>query len=115
ARPRIRFAPTCTPLYPTPAPHAPPFPAPAAAARALGWRMPLWRPYESLLDSKTADINNVGGPQAGSITAALFLARFVPAAKAWAHFDIYALTPSAKAAPPDGGECPGARAPYALL
>ena len=41
------------------------------------WRMPLWRPYESLLDSKIADINNVGGSFAGSITAALFLSRFV--------------------------------------
>jgi leucyl aminopeptidase len=79
------------------------------------WRMPLWRPYESLLDSKTADINNVGGPQAGSITAALFLNRFVTAAKSWAHFDIFAWTPSAKPARPDGGECQVARALYALL
>jgi leucyl aminopeptidase len=79
------------------------------------WRMPLWRPYESMLDSKTADINNVGGPQAGSITAALFLNRFVTAAKAWAHFDIFAWTPSAKPARPDGGECQVARALYALL
>ena len=79
------------------------------------WRMPLWKPYESLLDSKTADINNVGGSFAGSITAALFLNRFVTAAKAWAHFDIYAWTPSAKPARPDGGECQVARALYALL
>jgi leucyl aminopeptidase len=79
------------------------------------WRMPLWRPYESLLDSKTADINNVGGSFAGSITAALFLSRFVGAAKAWAHFDIYGWTPSAKPARPDGGECQAARALYALL
>ncbi len=79
------------------------------------WRMPLWRPYESMLDSKTADINNVGGPQAGSITAALFLNRFVTATKAWAHFDIFAWTPSAKPARPDGGECQVARALYALL
>lgn len=79
------------------------------------WRMPLWRPYESLLESKTADINNVGGPQAGSITAALFLNRFVTAAKAWAHFDIFAWTPSAKPGRPDGGECQVARALYALL
>ena len=43
------------------------------------WRMPLWRPYESMLDSKTADVNNVGGSFAGSITAALFLSRFVGA------------------------------------
>jgi len=79
------------------------------------WRMPLWRPYESMLDSKTAEINNVGGPQAGSITAALFLNRFVSAAKSWAHFDIFAWTPSAKPARPDGGECQVARALYALL
>ena len=79
------------------------------------WRMPLWRPYDSMLDSKTADINNVGGPQAGSITAALFLNRFVTAAKSWAHFDIFAWTPSAKPGRPDGGECQVARALYALL
>ncbi len=87
----------------------------ADAERDPMWRMPLWRPYESLLDSKTADINNVGGPQAGSITAALFLNRFVSAAKAWAHFDIYGWTPSAKPGRPDGGECQVARALYALL
>jgi leucyl aminopeptidase len=79
------------------------------------WRMPLWKPYKLMLDSKTADINNVGGSFAGSITAALFLNRFVSAAKAWAHFDIYAWTPSAKPARPDGGECQIARALYALL
>jgi leucyl aminopeptidase len=79
------------------------------------WRLPLWRPYESMLESKIADTNNVGGGQAGAITAALFLARFVTAAKAWAHFDIYAWTPSAKPARPDGGECQIARALYALL
>jgi leucyl aminopeptidase len=85
------------------------------AERDPMWRLPLWRPYESLLDSKTADINNVGGPQAGAITAALFLNRFVTSAKAWAHFDIFAWTPSAKPARPDGGECQIARALYALL
>jgi leucyl aminopeptidase len=87
----------------------------AQAERDPMWRMPLWKPYESMLDSKTADINNVGGSFAGSITAALFLNRFVTAAKAWAHFDIYAWTPSAKPARPDGGECQVARALYALL
>jgi leucyl aminopeptidase len=87
----------------------------AQAERDPMWRMPLWRPYESLLDSKTADINNVGGPQAGSITAALFLNRFVTATKSWVHFDIFAWTPSAKPARPDGGECQVARALYALL
>jgi leucyl aminopeptidase len=78
------------------------------------WRMPLWKPYESLLDSKTADINNVGGSFAGSITAALFLSRFVNA-KAWAHFDVYGWTPNEKPARPYGGECQAARALYSLL
>jgi leucyl aminopeptidase len=79
------------------------------------WRMPLWKPYESLLDSKTADVNNVGGSFAGSITAALFMSRFVTAANAWAHFDVYGWTPNDKPARPYGGECQAARALYALL
>ena len=57
----------------------------------------------------------VGGGFAGSITAALFLNRFVTAAKTWAHFDIYGWTQTPKSARPDGGECQAARALYALL
>jgi leucyl aminopeptidase len=80
------------------------------------WRMPLWRPYDALLESKVADVNNVSsGNFAGSITAALFLRRFVTAAKAWLHFDVYAWNQSAKPARPEGGECQAARALYALL
>jgi leucyl aminopeptidase len=79
------------------------------------WRLPLWRPYAAMLDSKVADINNVGGSFAGSITAALFLRRFVTAAKAWLHIDLYAWTASAKPARPEGGECQTARALYAFL
>jgi len=80
------------------------------------WRMPLWRPYDAMLDSKTADLNNVStSPFAGSIICALFLKRFVDKAKAWVHVDIYAWTPSAKAGRPEGGECQAARAVYALL
>jgi leucyl aminopeptidase len=88
----------------------------AAAERDPLWRMPFWQPYDSMLDSKTADVNNVSsGGFAGSITCALFLKRFVSKAKAFAHFDIYAWTPSAKPARPEGGECQAARALYALL
>jgi leucyl aminopeptidase len=88
----------------------------AAAENDPLWRLPLWRPYESMLDSKTADINNVSTTSfAGSITCALFMKRFVEAAKAWLHLDIYAWTPSAKPGRPEGGECQGARALYALL
>jgi leucyl aminopeptidase len=80
------------------------------------WRMPLWPPYDSWLDSKTADINNApSGGFAGSITCALFLQRFVTDAKSWLHVDIYGWTPSAKPARPEGGECQAARAIYHLL
>ncbi len=80
------------------------------------WRLPLWRPYDQLLDSKVADVNNVtSGGFAGSITAAMFLRRFVAAAKAWLHFDIYAWNQTTRPGRPEGGECQAARALYALL
>jgi leucyl aminopeptidase len=80
------------------------------------WRLPLWRPYDQMLDSKVADINNVSsGGFAGSITAALFLRRFVSAAKAWLHCDIYAWNQATKPGRPEGAECQGARALYHLL
>ena len=80
------------------------------------WRMPLWLPYDQLLESKVADINNVSsGGFAGSITAALFLRRFVSRAKAWLHCDIYAWNQNARPGRPEGAECQVARALYALL
>lgn len=80
------------------------------------WRLPLWPPYDRMLDTKVADVNNVStGGFAGSITAALFLRRFVEDPTKWLHLDIFAWTPSAKAARPEGGECQSARALYALL
>ncbi|MGA7971825.1 MAG: leucyl aminopeptidase family protein [Pseudolabrys sp.] len=79
------------------------------------WRMPLWRPYDSMLDSKVADFNNVSsGGQAGAITAALFLRRFVEA-PSWLHFDIFAWNASPKPARPEGGELMTARALLAVL
>jgi len=80
------------------------------------WRLPLWPPYDSWLDSKVANVNNApSGTFAGSITCALFLQRFVEAATSWLHVDIYGWTPSAKPARPEGGECQAARAIYKLL
>ncbi len=79
------------------------------------WRMPLWRAYDSMLDSKVADFNNVSsGGHGGAITAALFLRRFVEA-KSWLHFDIFAWTPSARPGRPEGGELMTARALYGVL
>jgi leucyl aminopeptidase len=80
------------------------------------WRLPLWPPYDSWLDSKVADVNNApSGTFAGSITCALFLQRFVEDAKSWLHVDIYGWTPTSRPARPEGGECQAARAIYKLL
>jgi leucyl aminopeptidase len=51
------------------------------------WQMPLWDDYWPQLKSNFADMSNLGGPPAGSITAALFLSKFAKAFK-WAHLDI---------------------------
>ncbi|TIX65680.1 MAG: leucyl aminopeptidase family protein, partial [Mesorhizobium sp.] len=75
------------------------------------WRMPLWRPYDAKLSSKIADINNVTSDGfAGSVTAALFLKRFVEKTPRWAHFDIFAWNPSDRAHGIAGGEAQGIRA-----
>ena len=52
------------------------------------WRMPLGEPYDKLLKSRVADMKNVGGRPAGSITAAQFLQRFVKDETPWIHLDI---------------------------
>jgi len=52
------------------------------------WRLPLGPEYDSLLKSKFADMRNIGGRAAGSITAAQFLKRFVKDGVKWAHLDI---------------------------
>lgn len=80
------------------------------------WRMPLWAPYGSMLDSKIADINNVSSSSfAGSVLAALFLDRFVENAKAHIHLDIYGWTPKSRPGHPEGGEVQGVRALYRML
>jgi len=87
----------------------------SAAVNDPVWRMPLWPPYDGMLDSKIADMNNVsGGAFAGSVTAALFLNRFVEKSRSYAHFDIYGWNPSTKPGRPEGGECQAARLTYAL-
>lgn len=52
------------------------------------WHMPLNRAYDDKLKDSVADIKNIGGGSAGSITAALFLNKFVPDNTKWAHLDI---------------------------
>jgi leucyl aminopeptidase len=90
-----------------------------AAGKAVGdplWRLPLWDGYDEMLASDIADLVNApDGGFAGSVTAALFLRRFVPADTPWAHFDTFAWRPSSKPGRPKGGEALGLRAAWAML
>jgi leucyl aminopeptidase len=113
---RVALGPDLPPFYTDDDAFATDLASHAAAENDPLWRMPLWRPYDSLLDSKTADINNVSpGGQGGSITAALFLRRFLEQTKTWLHLDVYAWTQTTKSGRPEGGDCQAARALYALL
>ena len=80
------------------------------------WRMPFWNPYEAMIEPGIADLDNApAGGMAGSVTAALFLRRFVTATPRYAHFDIYGWQPVAAPARPKGGAGQGARAILAAL
>jgi leucyl aminopeptidase len=80
------------------------------------WRMPLWDGYDEMLKSDLADlVNSADSPMAGSVTAALFLRRFVPKGTPWAHFDTFAWRPAAKPGRPKGGDAMGLRAVFAML
>jgi len=80
------------------------------------WQLPLWSGYGDMLKSDIADIANASESGfAGSITAALFLARFVEEGALWAHFDTFAWRPAARPGRPKGGEALGLRAAFALL
>ena len=84
--------------------------------RDLVWRMPLYRPYWRYLTSTVADIANSGPSRmGGSITAALYLERFVPAHLPWAHLDVYSWNDADRPGRPAGGEAQGLRAVYAML
>lgn len=80
------------------------------------WEMPFWEPYEARIEPGIADLDNApGGGMAGSITAALFLRRFVAPEVPYLHFDIYGWQPSPAPAQPKGGKGQGARALLAAL
>lgn len=80
------------------------------------WPMPLWDPYRKWLESKIADISHISSaPFAGSVTAALFLDRFVERAGNWVHLDIYGWASESRAGAPAGGTDQGIRAICAFL
>ncbi len=80
------------------------------------WHMPLWAPYDANLSSGIADVNHISsGGFAGSITAALFLQRFVKNTGRWVHIDIYGWMPNAQPGRSEGGTDQGMRAAYMML
>ncbi len=79
------------------------------------WRMPLWQPYHDMIKSNIGDIVNTGGPQAGAVTAALFLERFIPPGQAWIHIDCFAWNPKSRPGRPEGGEAQTLRAAFEML
>jgi leucyl aminopeptidase len=80
------------------------------------WPMPLWDGYDDELSSRIADLNNApSGGMAGSVTAALFLRRFVADPQRWLHLDIYGWNPKERPGRPVGAEAQGVRAIASLL
>jgi len=80
------------------------------------WPMPLWDAYDEDLGSRIADVNHApAGGMAGSITAALFLRRFVAEPSKWIHLDIYGWNLRERPGRPQGAEAQGVRAVAALL
>jgi leucyl aminopeptidase len=80
------------------------------------WRMPLWRPYRKMIDSKIADLNNVSeSPHAGAVTAALYLQEFVEPEIPWVHLDVMAWNPQSRPGRPEGAEATALRALYAHI
>ncbi|WP_275787803.1 leucyl aminopeptidase family protein [Pararhizobium gei] len=80
------------------------------------WRMPLFKGYEKDIATRIADLTNApSGGMAGSITAALFLKRFVTSARRWVHLDIFGWSPAERPHSPLGGEAQAIRALYHLI
>lgn len=72
-----------------------------SAGKAVGeklWRMPMGDVYDKMIDSPIADMKNIGPREAGSITAAQFIQRFVEEDVKWAHLDIAGMVWASKAA-----------------
>jgi len=108
---RVALGPDVPPFYTTDDTFADALSAASLIEHDPLWRMPLWAPYDKGLNSQVADLCNITADgMAGSVTAALFLQRFVSNAKSWAHFDIFAWSLSAKPHASVGGEAQAIRA-----
>ncbi len=107
---RVAVGPDLAPYYTDDAVLASALESGAEAGFDPVWRLPFHDAYESVIEPGIADLDNAPGfGFAGSVTAALFLRRFVEAPR-YLHFDIYGHTPSDQPARPKGGVGQGARA-----
>lgn len=107
---RVAVGPDLAPYYCDDAAMVAALEAGAVAGFDPVWRLPFHDPYETVIEPGIADLDNAPGwGFAGSITAALFLRRFVGGAR-YLHFDIYGHSPSDLPARPKGGVGQGARA-----
>ncbi len=112
---RVAVGPDLSPFYTDHDSDAAALAASAARQADPVWRMPFHAPYEPMIEPGIADLDNApAGGFAGSITAALFLRRFVDETR-YMHFDIYGWTPSAAPGRAKGGALQGARALFAAL
>ncbi|WP_371169511.1 leucyl aminopeptidase family protein [Aliiroseovarius sp. 2305UL8-7] len=108
---RVAVGPDLSPFYATADGDADALRKGARQAADPVWELPFWAPYEAMIEPGIADLDNAPkGGFAGSITAALFLKRFVTDTPRYVHFDIYGWNPTAAPARPKGGVGMGARA-----
>ena len=106
---RVAVGPDLSPFFTDNDAHAAALAKSAATVADPVWRLPFHDPYEAMIEPDIADLDNApAGGFAGTITAALFLRRFVQSP--YMHFDIYGWNPSSKPARPKGGVGMGARA-----
>lgn len=112
---RVALGPDLAPFYTDDDRTAAALAANAPQAADPVWRMPFHEPYEAMLEPGIADLDNApSGGFAGSITAALFLRRFVEHS-AYMHFDIYAWQPNKQPGRSKGGLGQGPRAILSAL
>ena len=113
---RVALGPDLPPFYTWDEPLAQALAEAGQAVRDPVWRMPLHPGYAKMIEPGIADLDNApSGGMAGSITAALFLERFVEQAGRFAHLDVYGWRPSAANACPKGGVGQGTRALFQAL
>jgi leucyl aminopeptidase len=112
---RVAVGPDLAPYYCDDAPFVTALETAASRTCDPVWRMPFHAPYESMIEPGIADLDNAPkGGFAGSVTAALFLRRFV-GDSVYAHFDIYGWNPKDAPGRPKGGVGQGIRALFEIL